>query len=222
MPTTHTGDATGLADADPIAVSNPNDGEALTAASNASAPSKLADFIALVKTLFGKLAGNNTWTGTQTLSNAGVTHPIAGHVSIGHTLAVTEGATIESVRLTGTPAAATTPFTDTLTVKNTCKAHGKIEWTGGGPTLVDGFNVASVTTASGQLKVLFGDAMADDDYTVVLTPEGAVDLHGIQGGVLKDPTFFRVEGNHWNGSGFTSINYSAFTGVLYFVVFGAQ
>lgn len=68
MPTNHTGDATGLADADPIIVSNPNDGEALTAASNSSAPSKLADFLTLAKTLFGRLATLNTWALKQTFS----------------------------------------------------------------------------------------------------------------------------------------------------------
>jgi hypothetical protein len=68
MPTTHTGSAAGITDADPIDVSNPNDGEDLTAASNSTATNKLADFIAWVKTAFAKLAGNQTWTGINTYS----------------------------------------------------------------------------------------------------------------------------------------------------------
>lgn len=68
MPTSYTGSAGSHAVTDAVTISDPNDGELASAASNDSAPKTLADFIKFILDTAGFLAVARTWTAIQTFS----------------------------------------------------------------------------------------------------------------------------------------------------------
>jgi hypothetical protein len=148
MPANYTGDPAAITARQAVVVSNPVDGDALTAASNNAAIATLADILKYAMDKMGIIDTASTWTALQTMS-AGLT------VSAGTTTvqALNGGAsslgaitTSGNVTLTGSNPAANTPFTDVLTPTNIPKAWGK--WTtdaADGIVLDAGFNVDSLT-----------------------------------------------------------------------------
>lgn len=81
----------------------------------------------------------------------------------------------QNLRLAGSNPVKTTGFSNRLTPLNTPKAWGRIVYDIGGSItgtsgLVDAFNVASAATqTANSVRVTFATAMADTNYTVILT-----------------------------------------------------
>jgi hypothetical protein len=127
----------------------------------------------------GLTFGNETNTGLYRAASGDVRAVVGGtqvarFQTAGTTLGTltADGTTINgNVTLSGSNPAATTAFSNTVTKLNTCKAWAKITSDGAGNvTLVDGFNIASVTLTGSPnytFKVTFGTAMADGNYAVV-------------------------------------------------------
>jgi hypothetical protein len=103
---------------------------------------------------------------------------VARFQTSGTTLGVTTTAALTSdahtvngnVTMAGSNPATTTGFSNTLTKLNTCKGWGKFTTDGAGnSTLVDGFNINSVTlNANGtDIAIAFAQSMADGNYAVV-------------------------------------------------------
>lgn len=82
------------------------------------------------------------------------------------------------IRLNGTAPNSDEALANTLTPANIVKAWGKVVTdAAGNATLVDGFNVASVTVTTGgattTVKVALQQDMSNDDYSVILTGQRA-------------------------------------------------
>jgi hypothetical protein len=72
MPTTYTGDATGITVATAVDITNPVDADALSAASNNAATQTLANWVRFFRDGAGMLAVARTWTAIQTFAAANI------------------------------------------------------------------------------------------------------------------------------------------------------
>lgn len=74
----------------------------------------------------------------------------------------------QNIHLSGSNPGATTGFTNRLTAKNICKAWGIFQTNGsGGVTLLDGFNVASVSVSGGTIRVSMASGISSTNYSVL-------------------------------------------------------
>lgn len=69
MPTNYNGNPSGLTAGDTVTISDPDDAELASAASNALAPKKLADYVQFILNASGFLGVARTWTAIQTFTN---------------------------------------------------------------------------------------------------------------------------------------------------------
>lgn len=234
MPTNHTGSAAGLTDADPIVVSNPNDGEDLTAASNATAPSKLADFLTLAKTLFGRLAAANTWALAQIFSGAVTvagTLTANGQTDINGNVSLATNKTMtlfgDSKISSQSNPAANTGVTNQLHAKNMPKAWALVEITAGPAiTLKAGFNIAGVSASGNAVQIDFADDLANNDFGADVTDmnfQAAGTNPIIHGVSTKTTSAVYISATQWASGAWATINLPTSTGRLFSVhVFGEQ
>lgn len=123
-----------------------------------------------------------------------------GNGAVGGTLVVTNLLTATAgvssganIALTGANPASTTGYTDTLTPTNIVKAWVRVTTDGaGGVTVNDGFNIASASIVTGDIKVTFATAMASTNYAAVATAQSNSEVCST---FCDSASFFYIEAN---------------------------
>jgi hypothetical protein len=122
---------------------------------------------------------------------------------------------------TGSNPAATVAVKNELRAKNTPKAWLRFSMATGTPTVLDGFNVESITRSSAVLMVEFAEHMADGNYCVVPTLGECSDatVHRLNASYSRADHGFVLEFLKQDGS---CVSAAGIGGCFDFVVFGKQ